>query len=396
VSSSKTAPRGALGIIFLIVFLDLMGMGILIPIIPFVVQPYRADALTVGLLALAFSAAQFVASPYIGVWSDRIGRRPVLLTCVLGGALGYAMFGWANSLAVLFMSRILAGATAGSISTAQAYIADISDPKDRAKNFGLIGAAFGLGFILGPALGGILSKISLSAPSYAAAIMSLITFTVATVLLKESNPPEHRAQHTGGWAAINPFTQIRLALDQPAFRTLMLAIFALNAGMTGLQTNFAVFTHARFGLNAAQNAVLYAFLGVMAAITQGLLLRKLAPRVNDRHLIAWSAGAFAAGQLILASSMNVTTVYVSIVFTALGFGLAGPTLIALVSQRADPREQGTLLGTAQSMASFTRVVGPVWAGLLFDHVGHGAPYVSGAAFAILALLWSLQATRTSV
>jgi len=396
VSSSKTAPRGALSIIFLIVFLDLMGMGILIPIIPFVVEPYRADALTVGLLALAFSAAQFVASPYIGVWSDRIGRRPVLLTCLLGGALGYALFGWASSLTLLFASRILAGSTAGSISTAQAYIADISEPKDRAKNFGLIGAAFGLGFILGPALGGILSKISLSAPSYAAAIMSLITFTVATVLLKESNPPEHRAQHTGGWAAINPFTQIRLALDQPAFRTLMLAIFALNAGMTGLQTNFAVFTHARFGLNAAQNAVLYAFLGVMAAVTQGLILRKLAPRINERHLIAWSAAAFAAGQLILAYSFNLSMVYVSIVFTALGFGLAGPTLIGLVSQRADPREQGTLLGTAQSMASFTRVVGPVWAGLLFDHVGHGAPYVSGAAFAILALIWSLQATRTSV
>ncbi|WP_321477104.1 MFS transporter [uncultured Paludibaculum sp.] len=395
-SSPSTPPRGALGVIFLIVFLDLMGAGILVPVIPYIVEPYRADALTVGVLAMSFSAAQFVASPFLGLLSDRFGRRPILLLSVLGSAGGYFLFGYGRSLAVLFLARITDGLTGGNISTAQAYIADISAPKDRAKNFGLIGAAFGLGFILGPALGGVLSKISLAAPAYAAGVFSLVTFAVGAVLLKESLPAEHRTSAKTRWHDVNPFSQIRAAFARVGFRELMLATFAMNFGMAGLQTNFAVFTHVRFGLDASHNAILFAFLGLMAALTQGLLLRKLAPSLGEGRLAVGGSLLLGLGFVVLALSNAIWMLYACLVLTALGFGLAGPSLSSLVSHKATPREQGVLLGTMQSVASFTRVVGPVWAGLSFDHLGQGAPYWTGAVCAGLSMMWAIHSMRESL
>lgn len=394
-SETQPSRKGALGVIFLIVFLDLMGAGILVPVIPYVVEPFRPDALTVGVLAMSFSAAQFLASPLLGLLSDRFGRRPVLLVSLLGSALGYFLFGYGGSLFVLFLARIVDGLTGANISTAQAYIADISEPKDRAKNFGLIGAAFGLGFILGPALGGALSKISLSAPAYAAGILSLFTCALAAILLKETLPPGHRVLTTH-WRDVDPFTQMRSAFVRVGFRELMLAAFALNFGMAGLQTNFAVFTHVRFGLDAAHNAILFAFLGLMAALTQGVLLRKLAPAFGEGRLTAAGSAVLGVGYIVLALSGAVWMLYASVVLTALGFGLAGPSLSSMVSQRATPREQGLLMGTLQSVASFTRVIGPVWAGAAFDHIGQGSPYWTGAIFAALAMIWSLDTMRDSV
>jgi MFS family permease len=378
--------RGSLGVIFLIVFLDMMGAGILIPVIPFVVQPYRADALTVGLLALAFSAAQFIAAPLLGLWSDRIGRRPVLLTCVLGTAAGYFLFGWAGSLSMLFTARMLAGFAGGSISTAQAYIADISQPEDRAKNFGLIGAAFGLGFILGPALGGILSHISLSAPAFGSAALSVVTFAVAFALLKESHHQRSERE-----LQLNPFAQINAALSRAQFRPLMFAVFALNFAMAGLQTNFAVFTRVRFSMNAAQNAAVFAYLGVMSTLTQGVLLRRLSHKVSETQLAVTGALAFAIGFAFIAASPAVWVLYIGVTFQALGYGLAAPALSGLISRRSSGAEQGAMLGTSQAVSSLTRVVGPVWAGFAFDRIGSGAPYWSGAVFSILALLLALRA-----
>ncbi len=391
---SRTAPRGALGAIFLIVFLDLMGAGILVPVIPFVVQPYRSDALTVGLLALAFSAAQFAAAPLLGAWSDRRGRRPVLLACLAGTAASYFLFGAAWSLAVLFAARLLSGLAGGSITAAQAYIADISEPRDRAKNFGLIGAAFGLGFILGPAMGGALSRISLSAPAYASGALSLVTLAVAAATLRETLPPERRVPSRLHWREMDPLRQIQAAMRRPAFRELMLATFALNFAMAGLQTNFPVFTHARFGLDASGNAVLFAFLGLMATLTQGFLLRVLMRHTGEAVLAIAGAVLFAAGFAAAAAAHALWGLYAAVALTALGFGLASPALTGLISRRANPHEQGALLGTAQSAASLTRVIGPVWAGAVFDHAGAGAPYWSGALFSILAAWWALHATRS--
>lgn len=361
-----------------------MGAGILAPVIPFVVRPHRADGLTVGLLALAFSAAQFVSAPFLGAWSDRQGRRPVLLACLAGTAASYFLFGAAQSLPVLFAARLLAGFAGGSVTTAQAYIADISEPRDRAKNFGLIGAAFGLGFILGPALGGALSRVSLSAPAYAAGGLSLLTLVVAAATLHETLPQDRRANRAVQWRDLDPVSQICGALRRPAFSGLILATIALNFAMAGLQTNFPVFTHARFGLDASGNALLFAFLGLMAALTQGYLLRRLAARAGETSLAVAGSVLFALGFLVAAAATAVWMLYASVALSALGYGLAGPSLTGLISRRAGADEQGALLGTAQSASSLTRILGPVWAGAMFDRFGSGAPYWSGALFSLAA------------
>jgi len=393
VDGRQQPARGALGAIFLIVFLDLMGAGILVPVIPFIVRPHRADALTVGLLALAFSAAQFVAAPFLGAWSDRRGRRPVLLGCLAGTAASYFLFGAAWTLPLLFAARLLSGFAGGSVTTAQAYIADISEPRDRAKNFGLIGAAFGLGFILGPALGGALSRVSLSAPAYASGVLSLLTLAVAATTLRETLPVERRTARKVSWRDLNPLGQIGSALGRPAFRGLILATFALNFAMAGLQTNFPVFTHVRFGLDASGNAVLFAFLGLMAAVTQGFLLRRLTKKTSETRLAVAGSMLFAAGFAAAAAAGAVWMLYVSVALSALGYGLAAPALTGMISRRAGADEQGALLGTAQSASSLTRIAGPVWAGAVFDHLGPGAPYWSGAVFSLAAAWWSWRSAH---
>lgn len=379
-------------VVFLVVFLDLVGAGILGPVIPYVVAPWRKDGLTVGLLALGFSAAQFLAAPLLGVLSDRFGRRPVLLFSLAGTAAGYFLFAWGPSLEVLFLARILDGITGGNISTAQAAIADVSSPKDRAKNFGLVGAAFGLGFIIGPAIGGALSKINLSAPALGAGVFSLLTLAVTAVLFRETLPPSGQAGRLK-LSSINPLAQVVQGLKRPEFRPLLGAVFMLNIGLAALQTNFSVFTRDRFGFSASDNAWLLSFLGLTAALTQGLLLRKLAPLLGE-SVLAWTGSVIgAAGFLFVAMAGGAGMLYTSILLTALGFGLSGPSLTSLISRRATAEEQGLWLGTSQAWASMTRIIGPVLAGLLYDRVSPASPYLSGALFSLIGALLAWIAIR---
>ena len=231
--------------------------------------------MTVGLLALSFAAAQFLATPALGLVSDRIGRRPVLILSVLGSGLAYVVFGFAHALWLLFAARIVDGLTGGNISAAQAYIADVTPPSARAKNMGLIGAAFGLGFIFGPALGGLLARISLETPAFAAGGLSLVTAAFGYFVLPESLPPERRRREPLRLAELNPARQVGAALLRPELRPFLFALFALNFALSGLQTNFAVFTLTRFGLGPEQNAVIFSFLGIVAALMQGVVMRRL-------------------------------------------------------------------------------------------------------------------------
>ena len=210
----EAQQRRTLTFVFLTVFLDLLGAGILIPIMPYLVRQFRSDAFTVGMLAVSFSLAQFVAAPVLGALSDRVGRRPVLLFSIVGSAFGYFLFGWAGSLWVMFLARIVDGATGGNISTAMAAIADTSKPEDRAKNFGLIGMAFGLGFIIGPALGGLLSKISIQAPAYGAGVIGLVTATFGYFMFPETLPVERRKTGLISAAEANPLRSVAGALGR--------------------------------------------------------------------------------------------------------------------------------------------------------------------------------------
>jgi len=372
------AQKRALFVVFLVVFLDLLGVGILVPVTPFLVRPFSTDALTVGLLGFSFSAAQFLASPILGVLSDRYGRRPVLLFSIIGTGIGYLMFGWAGSLLVMYLSRVIDGITGGNIATAQACIADISAPEDRAKNFGLIGAAFGLGFIIGPAMGGAFSKISLSAPAFAAAGMSLITFAFAWFMLPESLPPEKRTKTPFAAAELNPIRQIVAAFGRTPLRTLLFGAVSVNLAMAALQSNFGVFALEVFEVGPGRAAAIFAAIGITGALTQGVIIRRISGKFAEFSIALAGVLLATAGYAGIALAQKEVQLFPTCMLIAAGMGLIGPSVVGLLSKRVSSQEQGSIMGITQSAASLTRTVGPVIAGVLYDHVGKTSPYWGGA------------------
>lgn len=381
---AQPPSKRALTFLFLTVFLDLLGAGVLLPIIPYLVRQFRSDATTIGLLSTSFSAAQFVASPVLGVLSDRYGRRPVLLLSILGSAFGYFLFAIAGSLPVMFFSRILDGFTGGNISTAQAYIADVTPPEDRAKNFGLIGAAFGLGFIIGPAVGGFLSQISVHAPAYGAGVLGLCTATLGYFVLPESLAVELREQKPFHWTDLNPVKPLLELLLRKELLLILAAIFVLNFSFSGLQSNFSLFALVRFQYTPQQNAWVFAYIGLLAAFVQGFLVRRLNPVLGERRIATLGMVMLIAGFFGIAFAQSTQQLLVAIVGVS-GVGFASTAYMAQLSHRVGPREQGWLLGSTQSVLSLTRVAGPIYAGAVFDMLGPGAPYWTGALLFIVAL-----------
>ncbi|MBI4908263.1 MAG: MFS transporter [Acidobacteria bacterium] len=379
------ASRKPLVVIFLTVFLDLLGAGILLPIIPYLVRQFRADATTLGVLSMAFSGAQFVASPVLGVLSDRFGRRPVLLLSIFGTSVGYFLFATATSLPMMFFSRLLDGFTGGNISTAQAYIADITPPADRAKSFGLIGMAFGLGFILGPAIGGALANISVHAPAFAAGVLSLFTAVLAYFVLPESLPAQQRETKPFHWLDLSPVRPLRQVWERKNLHMLLMAVFVLNFAFSSLPSNFSLFTLTRFQYTPQQNAILFAFIGLTAAIVQGYLVRRLNPILGERKMAVMGIGLMVAGFIGIAFSTVPWHLYVAVLLVS-GVGFASTAQTAMLSHRVSAREQGWLLGSMQSFLSLTRVAGPLYAGAVFDLISPGAPYWTGAIWLTVALV----------
>lgn len=381
--------RRALTFIFISILLDVMGAGLMMPVVPYIVRPYSADALTIGLLAVTFSVAQFFASPLLGAVSDRHGRRQVLVISMFGASVGYALFGVGGALWVFFLSRLIAGFTGGSLTAAQAYIADVSRPEDRAKNFGLVGAAFGLGFILGPSIGGVLAKFSLTAPAWASAGVALLTATFGWFVLPESLPPERRRPHPLHAGDFNPFRLLHKALNTPRLRALFLGIFLTRFAHMGLQTNFAVYTLDRFKYTPSQNAVVFTVLGVTSTVVQGFLIRRIAGRFSDRSLLLWGLAIMAVAFAAVAAATQGWMLSPAIALLALGSGLVTPTLQSLISSAGTAEEQGLVFGANGAITSITAILGPAWAGAVFDHVAYTAPYWSGALL-IVAAWWAMR------
>ncbi len=382
----------ALSFIVVSAFLDLLGATILVPVIPFLVKEYSPDALTVGLLALTFAAFQFVAGPALGRVSDRYGRRPILLLSVLGSGLGYLVFGLATALWMLFLGRAIDGITGANISVAQAYIADVSAPEDRAKNFGLIGAAFGLGFIIGPAIGGALSHISLQAPAFLAAGLTLITAAFGWFVLPESLPPARRTSANLTWADVNPLGQAVRVFGNVRLRGPLTAMFLITVAMSGLQTNFAVFTSHEFGYGPVENARIFVFIGVVSVIVQAGLLRTALKYVREQRVMTSGLGIASLGYAGIALVRAPWHLYPALALIGIGNALAGATLTSFITTLVEPNEVGMATGLSQSAGALARVVGPVLAGAVFDMVSPGAPYAIGAA-CVATSLWLLAGTR---
>jgi MFS transporter, DHA1 family, tetracycline resistance protein len=370
--------------LFLTVFVDMVGYGIVVPLLPFYVQQYAPGAVQLGLIGSLYAAAQFFGGPFMGGLSDRAGRRPVLLICLSGTSLAYLLLGLADTILVLVFAVTLAGGASGTLATAQAYIADSTGPTERARGLGLIGAAFGLGLIAGPAIGGLLSLFSLGAPAIAASALALANATFGFFKLPESLPIIRRTSTS--ILRLNPISQLGEVLGMKGIRTLLLTVFLLNLSFAGLLINFPLFSNVRFGWSATANAFFFAFVGLCAVLTQGVLLRRLQPRLGDKKLLLGGLALMALNLALIALVPLGWMLYPVVGVLAIGTGLAIPALTALISRRASDREQGKIMGGQQAILSLTLILGPILSGLAFDHLGVPSPYWIGSLLTTLALL----------
>jgi len=364
-----------------------VGFGIVLPLLPFYAARFGASGTEIGLLITVYSVAQLFLAPLWGRISDRVGRRPILILGLLGSAASYLVFAYAGTLAILFLSRIMAGIGGATVPVAQAYITDITPPERRAGNLGLIGAAFGLGFIFGPALGGILAPIGSEAPGLAAAALCFGNGVLAFFLLPESlTKGEKRAEGRP------PFrlTDLGLALRNPRTSQILLLSFLFTMAFAAMQPTFPLFGAIRFGLEEQEVGYLFAFLGLISATMQGGLVRRLVPLLGEARLIQLSGIPFIAGLIIIAFAANVGSLLWGLAFLAIGFGGTLPSIVALLSRVAPPQLQGSVLGIGQSVGSLARIIGPFLAGVVYDLQGIAWPYLGGAVVAAAALLVALR------
>lgn len=376
--------RRRLPLLFLTVFVDLVGFGIILPLLPLYATRFGASALVVGLLVTSYSVVQFFLAPVWGRLSDRYGRRPVLLLGLVGSAVAYLVFAWAGSVSVLLLSRVLAGIGGATIPVAEAYIADVTPPERRAGNMGLIGAAFGLGFTLGPALGGALSTVSLQAPGYAAAALCLGNAVLALVLLPESRAGTGRPAPKGAGRRAPGFSftlgGLRTSLGNPALRRVLMLYFLFTAAFAVIQPTLSLLGADRFGLGQERVGYLFAFLGLISAVVQGGLVRRLVPWLGEVRLIRLSILPLVAGLVLVGLAPSLPVLLVALALLAVGYGGALPSVISLVSRVAPPDLQGGVLGVGQSVGSLARIVAPTLAGAAYG-LAAPAPYLMGAGLA---------------
>jgi MFS transporter, DHA1 family, tetracycline resistance protein len=374
----KSPPgKGALFTVFLTVMIDLMGFGLMMPLIPVYAKDFGASAGVSGLLVATYSMMQLVCAPILGRLSDRIGRRPILLLGLGGSCVSYAIFAVAPSLAWLFVSRALAGAFGATISTAQAYVADVTTPETRSRGMGLLGAAFGIGFVIGPALGGLLTQLGNWAPGAFASALSAIAFLVGFRRLVESHVPQERATDNSLAAAF------RLAFASRERAALLTLSFVMIYAFANFEAMFSLFGIDTLGLHRSEMAYYVALVGLWVAIVQGGLIHRLVKRLGERMLFVVGAGVFVGGYVLLAQSTSMGAFALACVAIGLGQGAASPTLNAMISAATPASSQGAVFGVSQSLASLARVVGHSISGQVYQRLGAGDSFlISAGALAV--------------
>ncbi len=397
-SGAKGRPAAVI-FILVTVFIDVLGIGIIIPILPELIKDFAGGSTAlagrwVGVLAASYALMQFVFAPLLGAVSDRVGRRPVILISLFGLGIDYIVMGFAPSLGWLFAGRLVAGIMGASITTANAYIADVSRPEDRARNFGFIGVAFGLGFIFGPALGGLLGGIDLRLPFFVSAGLALVNWLYGFFVLPESLPPAKRDRFE--WRKANPVGSLHVLGAYPLVAGLTAALVFVVLAQRGLETVWVLYTGHKFGWDEQANGLSLMLVGTMAAIVQGGLVRPIVGRLGERRAILYGLvvavltfvgyGLATAGWMLL----------VFIVFGSIG-GVAGPALQSLVAGAVPPQDQGKVQGGIASLMSLTGILAPlIFTAGLFSYFTSeqasielpGAPFLLGAAMYALAF-WSL-------
>jgi len=391
-SSERPKFNKALLPIFLIVAVDVLGMTIVLPLLPFYAERYGATPQVVGFLVTTYALCQLLAGPVLGKLSDRHGRRPWLIVSQLGTFVGFLILGGARSLAWIFFSRFLDGITAGNLSLAQAYIADVTAPEERAKSFGVIGIAFGLGFLLGPALSGFLAQYDYSYPAWAAASLSFTSVLCTYFLLPQAAPhPDDAAAGPGGKRlGLLDWGQYAEYFARPELGAVLVEFF-LFCGMFSLFiSGFALFAERAYGFGPKQVGYLYAYSGLLGLVIQGGLLGRLVKRFGERALARAGFLSGAAGLAALCLVKPVSPLLAAFTATAFGTGVLRPSLTSLVTRHAHRREQGVVLGLTQSLNSIAQILAPILSGFLIERGdlrawALAAAAVSAAGFALISL-----------
>ena len=386
-----TRRLSPLAVVFLTVFIDLVGFGIVIPLVPLYAEAYHPSPLAFGVLMASFSAMQFVFAPLLGRLSDRVGRRPVLLFSLFGSFLSYLLFAFAGSFAGLLASRVLAGIMGANIGTAQAVIADVTPQGDRARGMGLVGMAFGLGFVFGPAIGGFSVKVSHALPGLVAAGLSLVAWLWAFFGLPETRPASAAARPPRHWF---PLRAVVHAFSRPVVGPLLLVTLLNTTAFSNFEATFAQFARSRFGHDPSTVSWLFVLIGVTAAVVQGGLIRGLVPILGEARLAGIGTSLLAlsfAGLVLVPGHAGLIALVVT---TAAGSGLTNPALAGLISRSADAAEQGEILGAAQSLSSLGRILGPFWGEHAWFAWGAAGPYGTGALLEAVAVVVVIVGLRS--
>lgn len=393
---------GPLLVIFLTIFIDLVGFGIVIPLLTFYAEEFNATPLDVGLLVSSYSLMQFIFSPIWGNLSDRFGRKPILFITILGSSIGYLILGLAGSLFMVYFGRILAGIMGGNLATAQAYIADVTTRENRARGMGLFGMAFGLGFIIGPALAGVLSKFGMSVPFLFAAGLSFLNTIMLLVILPESRKPgmDNKPAEKGR------LTMLLDSLQDKRFATITIDYFLLVTAFSMMTTSFAYFTLVKFGYDAEHTGYLLGFVGLLAAVMQGGVFGILAQRFGEAKLVALGClilfASLLAVPFVSAASGGLIVLLIGVGSFAIGNSIASPALTSLASKSAGEGEQGHALGILQSAASLARVIGPLLCGFLLNNAANQVDdhtllrtFWTAAGIMLIALLTAIYFARSA-
>jgi len=362
--------------IILVVFIDLLGFSLILPLLPYYAETFKASQTVTGILIASYALMQLIGAPILGRLSDRFGRRPVLLLSVFGTFLGFLLLGFANALWMLFASRILDGLTGGNLSVAQAYISDVTDEKSRSKGLGMIGAAFGLGFIIGPVTGGLLSQWGYAVPAFTAAAVSLINLVLIYAWLPESLTAEKRDQMNEKRPPVT-LGALLAAFRRPFTGSILITRFFFGLAFAIFQTIFSLYALAKFNLSARDTGFVLTYVGVLSVIVQGFLVGRLTSRYREDLLITVSVVLMGFSLLGWALAPSLPWVYIIMTPTALSGGLLNTLLSSTLTKAVAPHEIGGILGLSSAVESSTRIIAPILGGVLLQQIGTWAPGIFG-------------------
>lgn len=396
-SSSPTMPASsqtsALAVLFAVVFINLVGFGLVVPLLPFFGQSLKAAPWEIAVMFSAYSLGQFFAEPFWGRLSDRIGRKPVILFTVVANAVGYLMLAFAPNIWAAVAIRLFTGLGAGNVSTVQGYVADVTPPEKRAGRMGLIGAAFGLGFIVGPGLGGLLvredlGRLGYQLPIFTAAGIAMLAALGVIFFLKESrakaDPAAPRPAFLSG---------VRDATKNPVVSRVLLVTLIYMAGFSGMESTFGLWTEARYGWGAREVGLAFMAVGIVSVVTQGLIAGRLARRFGESRVLACGCLLFGTGLVGQVLSPVAWLVPVMMAVGAFGMAMTMPNISALISRSVDPDRQGAMLGLNMAASSIARIFGPLIAGAIFSGLGHDWPFLIGAMLTVPAAVMAINAGR---